>query len=113
MAVNHADGTMVSSLFIYPIAAMGGAADAGAGWYAALFFPVGLLVGFGVFSIGRVVVYGLLGPRLEWADKYQGWVRTLIDVLLFFSYLVLPIAIMGAGLAATWFGSSWMVSRLL
>ncbi len=114
MAVNHVDVTMFASVIFYPIAATKGAASAGAGWFAVLFIPVGLAVGVAIACAGRKLIYAMMRPVMELGlEKSKSWVQWIVGGPVFLLYFILPYAIVGAGVWATWLGSIWLVRHTL
>lgn len=114
MPVNHADGTLFFSVILYPLAAGKAAIDAHAGWFTILFVAVSIPFGIAVNFAGRKLVYSctefLLGKE---PDSRSKWLQWLVAGPAVVTYVVLPYAIVGAGLWATWFGTIWAVRRLL
>src|SRR5579872_6226662 len=109
MAVNHADGTMFVSVVFYPIAAIVGAARAGAGWLALLFIPVGFAVGVLICWFGRKAIYAISGFGLNLTAKIQkGWIQQIAVLPFFLIYLLLPIAIVWGGVFGVYLGSMWL-----
>ena len=114
MAVNHADGTTLTSVFFYPIAAGVGAAHAGAGWFTVLFILLGLAAGVGVFLFGRKPVYAISQFGMNLTSKmHKGWLRQVVTVPFFLCYLILPFAMVWGGAFGLWAGSIWVVRHLL
>lgn len=114
MAVNHADGTMFVSVIFYPIAATKAALSAGAGWWALLFIPAGLAVGVAIAYLGRKLIYAIMRPVMESGlERSKSWVQWILDAPLFLLYIILPYAIVGAGVWSTWLGSIWLVRHAL
>jgi hypothetical protein len=114
MAVNHADGTMFVSVVFFPIAAAVAASRAGAGWFTILFVPAGLAVGIGVIYVGRKFVYAITGFALSRVENLPDtWIQQVAIAPFFLSYLILPYAIVWAGVFGTWVASIWLVKHLL
>jgi hypothetical protein len=114
MAINHADGTMISSLLLYPVAAGIGAARAGAGWWTILFVPAGLAIGVGVVYLGRKLVYLITGLGLNGASgTSKGWFKQIFFLPFLLLYIVLPIAIAYGGIVGVWAGSGWVARHLI
>ena len=94
MAVNYADGTMLTSLALYPVAAAMGAAQAGAGRFSQLFFiAAGIIVGFGVTYFGRKVIYSCMRFVFKRCSDIPVWLQYVVGTPLFILYLVMPPAI--------------------
>ena len=114
MPVNHADDTLLFSVILYPLAAGKAAIEAHAGWFSILFVVVSIPFGIAVNFIGRKLVYSateaLLGSE---PDNRSKWIQSLVAVPAFFSYVLFPYAIVGAGVWATWFGTIWLTKHLL
>ena len=114
MAVNHADGTLFFSLILYPLAAGKAALEAHAGWWAVLFIVVSIPFGIAVNFSGRKLVYSsthlLMGQE---GTSRARWIQCLLAGPVLLTYFFLPLAIVGAGLWATWFGTLWAVRHLL
>ena len=113
MAVNHADGMMFASVVFYPIVATKAALSADAGWIAAFFIPAGLAVGVGVTYVGRKIIYSMMECGLKRTEAFKGWVQQIVGMPMLLLYLILPLAIPGAGIYGTWLGSVWLVRRIL
>ena len=113
MAVNHADGTMFSSIIICPIAAGVGAAHAGAGWLTVFFIPVGLVAGVGIFRFCRKPVYSIAGFGMSLASKMpKSWIQQVVSLPFFLIYMILPLAIVGGAAFGIWAGSIWVVQHV-
>ena len=114
MPVNHADGTLLFSIMLYPFAAGKAAIEAHAGWFSILFVAVSIPFGIAVNFTGRKLVYSateaLLGRE---PDNRSKWIQSLVAVPAFFTYVLLPYAIVGGGVWATWFGTIWLTKHLL
>lgn len=114
MAVNHADGMIFTSVIFCPIAAAVGAAHAGAGWLTILFIPVGLAAGVGIIYVGGKLVYAITGFGLSRASKMpQSWIQQVFFAPFFLLYMILPLAILWAGVFGIWAGSIWVVRHVL
>jgi hypothetical protein len=114
MAVNHVDGTMFASVVFYPIVATKAAVSAGAGWFAVLFIPGGLVVGAAIAYIGRKLIYAMMRPVVQRGlDRCSAWVEWIVGYPLLLLYMILPFAIVVAGVWTTWFGSIWLVRHAL
>ena len=114
MAVNHADGTILTSVFFCPIAAYLGAARAGAGWLTCLFVVAGFAVGVGIFRFGRAPVYAITRFGMDRATKMpRGWLQQVVTVPFFLLYMILPYAIVWGGAFGVFVGSFWLVRQLL
>ena len=114
MAVNHADGTMFTSMVFCPIAAGVGAAHAGAGWFTVFFIPVGLAVGVGIFRFCRQPVYAITGFGMSFASKMsKGWIQQVVSLPFFLLYMILPLAIVWGAVFGIWAGSIWLVRHVL
>lgn len=114
MAVNHADGTLLTSVLFCPIAAGVGAAHAGAGWLTVFFIPVGLAVGVGIFCFGREPVYSITELGMNYASKMpRRWIQQTVSVPFFLLYMILPYAIVWGGVFGIWAGSIWLVRHVL
>jgi len=114
MAVNHADGTMFTSIVFYPIAAGIGARSAGAGWLTALFVVAGIAVGIGVIYVGRKVIYPVLEFGMSRASRIStSWLQQVAAAPLLILYLLLPFMIICGGVFGLWRGSIWLVRHLL
>ena len=114
MAVNHADGTMFVSIVFYPIAAAITAAHAGAGWFTVLFKPASLAVGVAVIYAGRKIIYSMMDFGMSRVSKApKGWLQQVVAAPMMLLYIILPYAIVWAGVSATWFGSIWLVKHAL
>jgi hypothetical protein len=112
MAVNHADGTLILSVLFYPVAAVIGAASAGAGWLAFFFIPMGLVAGGAVAYASRKFIYGILGFAMNRASKVSpGWVKQMVALPVMILYLLLPYAFVWTGVLDTWYGSIWLVQH--
>jgi hypothetical protein len=100
MAVNHADGTMFVSVIFYPIAATKAALSVGAGWWALLFIPTGLAVGVAIAYVGRKLIYVMMRPVMESRrlKRSKGWVQWIVGGPVVLLYIMLPYAIVGAGI---------------
>ena len=113
MPVNLADGTLFFSVILYPFAAGKAAIEAHAGWLTILFVVVSIPFGMAVNFTGRKLVYSgmdlLLGKE---PDSRSKWFQWLVAGPAVFTYVVLPYAIVWAGLCATWFGTIWAVRHL-
>jgi hypothetical protein len=113
MAINHADGTMFTSLVFCPIAAGVGAVRAGAGWLTLLFIPVGLAIGLGIFWFGRKPIYAITGFGMDRASKMQkGWIQQIVALPFCLVYLLLPFVIVWGGAFGVFIGSMWLVRHL-
>ncbi|MGV3660877.1 MAG: hypothetical protein ACO1TE_11865 [Prosthecobacter sp.] len=114
MPVNHADGTLFVSVIFYPFAAAKAGMEAQAGWITILVVAASILFGIAINYAGRKVIYAgmdlLLGKN---PDDRSKWFQWLVGGPAFVAYMVLPYAIIGAGLYATWFGTIWAVRHLL
>ena len=114
MPVNHADGTLFFSVILYPFAAGKAAIEAQAGWFTILFVAVSIPFGIAVNFAGRKLIYWgmdvLLGKE---PDKRSKWLQWLVGGPALLAYFVLPYAIVGAGIYATWFGTIWVVRHVL
>ena len=114
MAVNLVDGTMFVSIVFYPIAAGVGAAHAGAGWFTVLFIPVGLAAGLGINHVGRGLVYLITGFGLSCTSKLpKGWIQDVFFAPFGLLYIILPYAIIWAGVVGIWSGSVWLARYIL
>ena len=114
MAVNHADGTMLTSVVFCPIAAGFGAARAGAGWLTIIFVLVGLAVGVGIFRFCRQPVYFVTGLGIRFSSRMpEGWVQQVVSVPFFLLYMILPLAIVWGAALGIWAGSIWLVRHAL
>ena len=60
MAVNHADGMLFGSIFMYPIVGACAAFCAGARWMTPLFFVAGLAFGVVLVIASRFVLYSVM-----------------------------------------------------
>lgn len=113
MAVNHADGTLFFSVMFYPIAAGKAAIGAQAGWFTILFVAVSIPFGIAINAGGRKLIYFgmnmILGMEPE---KRSMWFQWLIGGPALLVYFVLPYAIVGAGVYATWLSTVWLVRHL-
>jgi len=113
MAVNHADGTLIFSVVLYPVAAGIGAAQAGAGLWTVLFVPAGLAVGIGIVYVSRLLIYSIIGFGMKRGDAIsQSWLRWMFSIPFFLLYLLLPVAIVCAGIMGVGTGSAWLAKRL-
>ena len=113
MAVNHADGTIFSSLVICPIAAWKGAVSGGAGWFSILFLPAGFAVGIILWNLGRAIIYSIVEFGLARAGKIRkGWIQQIVSAPFLLLYLVLPYAVLGVGVYGSWLGSMWLSKRI-
>jgi hypothetical protein len=114
MAINHADGTMFTSMVFCPIAAGVGAAHAGAGWLTFFFIPVGLAVGVGIFRFCRQPVYSVTGLGMSLARKMpKGWIQQVVCLPFFLLYMILPLGIVWGAVFGLWAGSIWLVRHAL
>lgn len=105
MPVNHADGSLIFSVPLFPVAAGVGAAHAGAGWFTVLFIPVGLGIGLGVCRFGRAIVYSIMGFGLSRSSKiHNRGIQTMAFLPFFVLYMILPIVFAGGGLVGVWAG---------
>jgi hypothetical protein len=113
MAVNHADGTLIFSVVLYPVAAAIGAVHGGAGAWTILFVPAGLAVGIGILYVGRRAVYSITGFGFKQsATISRSWIRGIFSVPFFLLYMILPAAIACAGIVGVGAGSEWLAGRL-
>ena len=113
MAVNHADGTIFTSVLFCPIAAGAGAAHAGAGWLTVLFVPVGLAVGLGIFRFGRGPVYAITQFGLSRTSRMpKGWIQQLFILPFLLVYMILPLATVWGAAYGVFMGSNWLVRHL-
>ena len=114
MPVNHADGTMFTSIVFYPIVAGKAAMSEHAGWLTIAFVIASLPAGFAVIMLGRKLLYSTLDPCIRaLPDERHKWLQWVVGGPLFLAYIVLPFAITGAGLCAVWFGTTWLVRHLV
>ena len=114
MAVNHADGTMFTSVIFCPIAAGVGAAHAGAGWITFIFIPVGLAVGYGIFRFCRKPVYSITGFGMSYATKMpKSLIQQVVILPFFLVYMLLPLVIVWGGVFGILAGSNWVVRHML
>jgi hypothetical protein len=114
MAVNHADGTMFTSIVFYPIAAGIGARSAGAGWFTPLFVVAGIAVGIGIIYVGRKFIYAVLDFGMSRTSRLSpSWLQQVAAAPLLILYFLLPFVIIGGGVFGLWRGSSWLVTHVL
>jgi hypothetical protein len=114
MPVNHVDGTLFVSVLFYPFAAGKAALDAQAGWLAILPIIVSIPFGIAVNAGGRRIIYAGMDALMgTWPDNPSKWFQWLVEGPALLAYIVLPYAVFGAGLCATWFGSIWLVKHVL
>jgi hypothetical protein len=114
MPINHADGQLIFSVPLYPIAAGIGSAHAGAGGFTILFIPLGLAIGLGICRVGRAIVYSIMGFGLSRTSRIQSrGIQTVAVVPFFILYMILPIAFSCGGLIGVWAGSAWVVRHWL
>src|SRR5690242_20340773 len=112
MPVNYADGMFFGSVLLYPVVAARGAVSNGHAWAAVLVAPVGLALGLVVTHFGRQLLYLGMGPVLKYGETRNRWIQAVLGLPLFGLYVVLPMVIVGAGLYATNWSSSWLVRHL-
>jgi hypothetical protein len=113
MAVNHADGILIFSVVLYPVAGAIGAVHGGAGAWTILFVPAGLAVGIGIVYVGRRAVYSITGFGLKrGAAISRNWLRWIFSVPFFLLYMILPPAIACAGIVGVGAGSEWLAGHL-
>jgi hypothetical protein len=114
MAVNHADGTLFTSMLLCPIAAGVGAVQSGAGWTMVLFVPVGFAIGVAIFRYCRRPLYAITGYGINVAAKMpRGWMRQVVSLPFFLFYILLPMAIVWVAVLGIWAGSIWLVRQVL
>ena len=114
MPVNHADGQLILSVPLYPIAAGVSAAHAGAGWFTILFIPAGLAIGLGICRFGRPLVYAVTGFGLSRSSKiHNRALQTVVFLPFFLLYMILPVAMACGGLVGVWTGTAWLVRHWL
>lgn len=113
MAVNHADGILFVSVMFYPFAAGKAAIDVQAGWFTILFVAVSIPFGIAINAGGRELIYFGLNIILgKEPEKRSKWFQWLFGGPAFLIYFVLPYAVVGAGVYATWLSTVWLVRHL-
>lgn len=114
MAVNHADGTMFVSILFYPIAAGLGATAAGAGWLTFVFVAASVPIGVCVIVIGRKMIYAMMGFFLRRfpPEATSTWVSWVVGGPILLAYVLLPFALIGVGLVATFTGTQWIARHI-
>ena len=111
MAVNHADGTLFSSVLLYPGVATAAAVLMGAKWFACFFIPAGLVIGVLFTFCARRALYAAMDRLFDGnAEDETGWRLWIIWPTLMLLYVIFPYLVIGVGLYATWQGSIWLVN---
>jgi hypothetical protein len=114
MPVNYADGTMFSSIVLYPIVAANAAISAHAGWFTIGLVAASLPVGFAVIATGRKLLYSILDPCMRaLPDERHRWLQWIIGGPLLLAYILLPLAFTASGLCGVWLGTTWLVQHVL
>jgi hypothetical protein len=114
MAINHADGVIATSVVFCPVAAVAGAAHAGAGWFAVLFMPAGVAVGVGIFRFGRRPVYSIAGFGMSQSSKMpKRWIQRVVALPFLLLYMILPLLIAWGGVFCVCAGTVWLVRHVL
>ena len=113
MPVNHADLTMFSSIFLYPIAAAKASLSAHAGWFTVPFVAVSIVVGIATIKIGRKFIYAIMDFVLRGEpEKQSKWFQWVVGAPMLVLYFILPYAITAVGLCGTYFGTDWLARNL-
>jgi hypothetical protein len=109
MAVNHADGIVFASIWMYPATAAYAAIHNGGRWVTPFLAVASIGIGITIITSARFVPYSLMERfiKSKLMANENGWLALLLGPPIMLFYLALPFVVTSLGLFITYAGCVW------
>lgn len=109
MAVNHADGILFASIWMYPATATYASIHNGGRWVTPFLVVASIGIGVAIITSARFVLYSLMERviKSKRMANENGWSALLLGPPIMLFYLALPFVVTSLGLFITYAGCVW------